>query len=480
MDGSVYLRCLELLKHLVNAKAREAGQEKRTGEDTEMDSKSTTKVRKANPVAEIELQSDWSWVEPLVWTNRMLTALENGVKGGRWHSLIDKVYKPEVLAQAWLRVRKNKGAAGVDQVSIKRFEAHSSRYLEELSQKLKSGSYIPHEVRRVYISKPNGQQRPLGIPTVKDRIVQMALKMVLEPIFEYEFESRSYGFRPGRGCKDALREVDHCLKAGYCWVVDADLKSYFDTIPHDSLKEEIRRRVSDQKILGLIDGFLNQAVLDGLERWTPNMGSPQGAVISPLLSNIYLHQLDQKFTEAGYRWVRYADDFVVLCKTEEEASRALREIQLWLSGLELELNPSKTRVGDCRVSGEGFDFLGYRFEAGKRWVCKKSLKSIMDKIRAKTTRSRGDKMSSIIDELNPMLRGWFEYFKHANGWVYQKLDGFVRRRLRAIRRKQTNRAGFGSNLRDHKLWPNIYFAKLGLFTMAKARVSASQSRRGNS
>jgi RNA-directed DNA polymerase len=328
----------------------------------------------------------------------------------------------------------------------------------------------------VEIPKGPGQTRPLGIPAVKDRIVQTALKRVIEPIFENEFHDTSYGFRPGRGCKEALREVDQNLKAGYTHVVDADLKSYFDSIPHDRLMSRAEERISDGRVLELIRAYLKQDVMHGLERWTPTGGTPQGAVISPLLANIYLHPLDLLMASKGYRMVRYADDFVVLCRTEEEAEAALVEVRAWVEGNGLTLHPDKTRVGNCLEAGQGFDFLGYRFEAGRRWVRKKSLTALKDKLRSKTGRTRGVSLKSIIEELNPILRGWFGYFKHAHRTVFRVLDGFIRRRLRALLRKREKRPGFGRCHADQKRWPNAYFAEHGLFTLSGAHALASQSR----
>ena len=241
---------------------------------------------------------------------QVLAALGNGVKGGKWYSLMDKVYALPTLTAAWEQVKANQGAAGIDRISIDRFEERAEQYLNELHQTLKDGTYRPEAVNRVYIPKSDGKQRPLGIPTVKDRVVQAAVKIVVEPIFEHEFLSMSYGFRPRRGCKDALREVDGLLKEGYTIVVDADMKSYFDTIPHNKLMQQIELRISDGKLLDLIRLFLQQEVMDGMERWTPMGGTPQGAVLSPLLANIYLHPLDMLITEAGLKMVRYADDFV--------------------------------------------------------------------------------------------------------------------------------------------------------------------------
>ena len=419
---------------------------------------------------------DWSWVEACVWNERMLAALDNGVTGGKWFSLIDKVYRPATLQAAWRKVAANAGAAGVDRQSVEQFAARAEVYLGELEAALKAGRYEPLAVLRVEIPKGPGKVRPLGIPAVKDRIVQTAVKLVLEPIFEREFLETSYGFRPGRGCKDALREVDRLLKAGYTQVVDADLASYFDTIPHAPLMAQVGERVSDGRLLQLIEAFLHQDIVKGMQRWTPTGGTPQGAVISPLLANLYLHPLDCAMRESGYQMVRYADDFVVLCHTAEEARAGLAEVQAWMQANGLTLNLDKTHVGDCREEGQGFDFLGYRFEAGQRWVRRKSLTAIRDRIRAKTGRTRGDSLACIIAELNPMLQGWYGYFQHAHPWTFSGMDGFVRRRLRSLRRKQQKRPGTGRTLADHHRWPNAFFAELGLFTMTEAHALASRPR----
>jgi len=416
------------------------------------------------------------WIDRAIWTERMLAALDNGVKGNKWFSLIDKVYRPQTLAAAWQQVKANKGAAGIDGQSIERFAADAERYLGELAEDLREGRYRAAPVRRVEIPKGGGKTRPLGIPTVKDRIVQAAVKRVIEPIFEREFLPMSYGFRPGRGCKDALREVDEWLKKGYTHVVDADFKSYFDSIPHARLKERIEEHISDGRLLELLAGWLRQDIVHGLEKWTPTGGTPQGAVISPLLANIYLHPLDERMTRQGYAMVRYADDFVILCPTAEAAAKALEETKAWVEANGLALHPDKTHLGDCRIEGQGFEFLGYRFEAGKRWVRKKSLTALKDRVRQLTRRTRGDSLGRIIADLNPMLRGWYGYFKHAQGRVFQTLDALIRRRLRALLRKQEKRPGFGRCYADHCRWPNAYFAAAGLFTMVEARQQASQSR----
>jgi RNA-directed DNA polymerase len=406
----------------------------------------------------------------------MLAALVNGVKGGKWFSLMDKVYLRRNLEAAWRRVASNGGAAGVDKVSIKRFAAHQERYLSELEQALRTGSYRPQAVRRVYIPKPGGKQRPLGIPAVKDRIVQTALKQVLEPIFENEFLDMSYGFRPGRGCKDALRHVDRLLKSGYTWVVDADFASFFDTIPHVSMMERLKEYLSDGRVLALLERYLKQGILDGMTHWTPTQGTPQGAVASPLLANIYLHKLDKELVKAGYQVVRYADDFVILCQNREQAQQALSQVQAWTHANGLRLHPDKTHLGNCLEAGQGFEFLGYRFEAGRRYVRKKSWNALRDKIRQKTKRTCGKSLQRIIAELNPMLIGWFGYFKHAYPTTFSYLDGFIRRRLRAILRKQQKRPGQGHTLKDHQRWPNALFAEQGLFTTYEAHVAACRSR----
>jgi RNA-directed DNA polymerase len=423
-----------------------------------------------------EARRDFTWVEASIWTERMLSALGNGVKGGKWFSLMDKVFAPKTLAAAWTKVRANKGAAGVDGQSIERFAAKAEDYLAELTAALREGAYRSQAVKRVDIPKGDGRTRPLGIPTVKDRIVQQAVRLVIEPIFETRFRDGSYGFRPGRGCHDALREVDRLIKDGYVHVVDADIAAYFDSIPHDRLMARVEEKISDGRVLDLIRGWLKTDILKGLERWTPARGSPQGAVISPLLANIYLDPLDAAMAERGHRMVRYADDFVILCRTREEADAALAEVRTWVNENGLALHPDKTHVGDCRKPGQGFEFLGYRFEAGRRHVRRKSLNTFKDSIREKTRRTRGDSLARVVADLNPLLRGWFGYFKQAHHTTFGKLDGLVRRRLRAILRKRENRSGQGISRVDHQRWPNAFFAEAGLFALHMAWLSARQSR----
>lgn len=406
----------------------------------------------------------------------MVSALENGVKGGRWYSLMDKVMAPATLEAAWDKVEANHGAAGVDRQSIERFGAREDLYLAELTAALRAGHYHPQPIRRVEIPKGDGKTRPLGIPTVKDRIVQTAVKFVLEPIFEAKFRPNSYGFRPGRGCRDALREVAQLIAEGHTFVVDADFEGYFDSIPHERLMQRVEECVSDGRILALLCSWLKQDIMRDMERWTPTAGTPQGAVISPLLANVYLHPLDELMAADGYRMVRYADDFVVLCKSREEAEAALARIRVWVAENGLRLHPDKTHVGNCRKRGQGFEFLGYRFEAGRRTVRKKSLNRLKDVIRAKTKRTRGVSLERIVEDLNLTLQGWFGYFKHAHPRTFIELDKFIRRRLRAVLRTQAKRPGFGTARRDHHRWPIAFFAAAGLLALYPAWQHARHSR----
>jgi len=419
-----------------------------------------------------DIRARWVWVEPAVWTDRMLAALEEGVKGGVWFSLIDKVTSLRALTAAWGRVLANRGCGGVDHETVQQFSREAMSRLPELSERLRNGTYEPMPVRRTYIRKLDGKQRPLGIPAVRDRIVQSALRNVLEPIFEREFCEHSYGFRPGRSAKDALRRVDGLLKAGYRYVVDADLKSYFDTIPHDRLMDLVCQRVADSKVLALVSAFLNQGVLEGLQEWKPTVGTPQGAVISPLLANIYLHPLDALMQKAGCEMTRYADDFVVLCRTAEEAQRVLEQIQQWTLEAGLTLHPEKTRIVNMDEAG-GFDFLGYHFERGFRRPRDKSLEKFKDTVRAKTRRTNGQNIGVIIANLNRTTRGWYGYFKHSRRFVFENLDKWIRMRLRSILRRRQGRHGRGRGT-DHHRWPNAYFQTLRLFSMTAAHAQECQ------
>ena len=420
-----------------------------------------------------DIRSRWGWVEPSVWTERMLTALETGVKGGKWFSLIDKVYALANLRTAFQKVKVNKGAAGVDHQTIKMFEQHLEENLEKLSQELRNGSYRPQAVRRVWIDKLGSKEkRPLGIPTVRDRVMQAALRNVLEPIFERDFAEQSYGFRPNRGCKDALRRVSELLRAGYTVIVDADLKSYFDTIPHEPMVGQVEKKVSDGAVIEIVRAYMKQDIMDGMERWSPEGGTPQGAIISPLLSNIYLDPLDREMAQRGFQMVRYADDFVILCRSQAEAQAALEVVRTWTEQSGLKLHPTKTRIVDATQRG-GFDFLGYHFERGMKWPRPKSLKKFKDTIRRKTKRTNGHSLRQIIAEVNQTLEGWFAYFKHSHKTTFPALDAWIRMRLRSILRKRRGGRGRGRG-RDHQRWTNAFFLVQGLFSLELAYEHARQ------
>jgi RNA-directed DNA polymerase len=417
----------------------------------------------------------WEWVEPEVWTERMLAALETGIEGGKWFRLIDKVWGEKNLSRALEKVMENGGSAGVDRQSVREFAKYREKEIEGLQRELREQSYRPQAVKRVWIEKLGSKEkRPLGIPAVRDRIVQGALRHVIEPIFERDFAPQSYGFRPGRGCKDALRRVEELLKSGYGWVVDADLKSYFDTIPWGRLMERVGEKIADGRVLALIEKMLKAGVMEAATGWQPTeSGTPQGAVISPLLSNIYLDPLDWMMAQSGYEMVRYADDFILLCESESQAQAALEKVREWVTREGLTLHPEKTRIVEASQPG-GFDFLGYHFERGMKWPRKKSMDRFKDTIRAKTRRNRGHSMTEICQDLNRSLRGWFEYYKHSKATAFETVDGFIRGRLRSILRRRTRRRGKGQG-RDHQKWPNAHFTAMGLISLKQAHQAACRS-----
>ena len=418
---------------------------------------------------------DWEWVERHVWTERMLEALAKGVKGGVWFSLIDKIQRPKTLMAAWMAVKRNGGSAGTDRQSIEEFEKDLAGEIERLSEALRTGSYRPRPIRRVYIDKAGStEKRPLGIPCVRDRVVQGAVRLVIEPIFENVFVNRSYGFRPKRGCKDALRAVESLLNAGYTHVVDADIKAYFDNILHEPLMADIGSYIADGRVLELIRSFLKQDVLEDLGLWTPEKGSPQGAVISPLLANLYLHPVDVAVAAAGFEMIRYADDLVILCRTGDEAKQALDLLGRLIAERGLTLHPVKTRLVDLSLPGEWFDFLGYHFEKGTRWPRAKSMKKLRDAIRSKTSRSHGGSLAMISEDVNRTLRGWFEYFKHSHKPTFAIVDKWVRRRLRSILRKRQGLHGISRGY-DHFRWPNAFFRAHGLFCLEEAHRALVRS-----
>ncbi|MEA2488456.1 MAG: hypothetical protein QOH21_248 [Acidobacteriota bacterium] len=409
----------------------------------------------------------------------MLEALETGVRGGKWHSLYDKVYGLSNLKAAWKRVKANRGGGGVDGMSIAEFDREAEGRLEKLSEVLRTGTYKPLPVRRAYIAKAGSKEkRPLGIPTIIDRIVQTALRNVIEPIFEHEFDPSSYGFRPERGCHNALEQVERVLAAGAVHVVDVDVRKYFDTIPFQGLMNEVAKRIADGRVLGLIEAYLRQGILEEMELWMPDTGTPQGAVISPLLANIYLHPVDLAMRQAGLTLVRYADDMVVLCHTKEEAEAALAKLGELLEARGLQLHPTKTRLAHL-MERPGFQFLGYVFYDKYRDPRPSSEANLRDAIREKSKLNNGNSLKDIITSLNAVLRGWYHYFKFcsANSWVWARIDAWVRFRLRALHDKR--RKGGRSNSRGrghaHFRWPNAYFAELGLFSLESAEKLVRQS-----
>ena len=418
-----------------------------------------------------------------VWSEPMLVALERGVEGNKWYSLIDKVWSERTLELAWEKVKSNAGACGVDGITISRFAKDSQSRLLAVNEQLKRGTYQPKAVKRVWIEKPgSAEKRPLGIPTVTDRVVQAAVRMVIEPIFENRFAKHSYGFRPGCGCKDALRRVEELLRAGNTHVVDVDIKGYFDTIPHDRLMALVRERIADGRVLGLLEGFLKQGVIEGMD-WqeAKEEGTPQGGVISPLLANIYLNPLDWLLAELGFEMVRYADDMVVLCGSQEEAGVGLEKLRQWMAEAGLTLHPDKTRTVDMSVADSHFDFLGYRFKRSRRGrlirlVRPKSLRKLRESIKPRTRRNSGRSMEAIVADINRTLKGWFAYFKHIHPSELEEIDQWVRARLRSILRKRRGGRGRGRG-EDHHRWPNRYFTGLGLYCLLEAQVPEITSLR---
>jgi RNA-directed DNA polymerase len=354
----------------------------------------------------------------------------------KWYSLYDKVYALPNLERAWEKVRSNRGAGGIDRQTIASFERKKEQELLELQRLLREKRYRPHPLRRVYIPKANGEQRPLGIPTIRDRVVQQALLNILGPIFEPLFHERSYGFRPQRDTHQAIEQVRKALGEGREWIVDVDIRKYFDTVNHELLLDAVNEEISDGSVLRLLRMFLESGVLENGVRMETEEGTPQGGVISPLLANIYLNRFDWEMAKAGYEVVRYADDFVVLCASQDEAQQAYEAVKHIIEGqLHLQLHPEKTRIVH---HNEGtFDFVGFLVHRRYLWPRIKSLDKFTDRVRILTRRQQAKNVQEVIRDLNYALRGFGNYFRVADvKGLFGELDGWIRMRLRCFMEKK--------------------------------------------
>jgi len=416
--------------------------------------------------------------DPIEKAQQLQRALYRAAKrsaGRRFHALYDKVRREDILRRAWELVKANRGVAGVDNQTIESIEeAGVEAFLHQLQEQLREGRYRPHPVKRVYIPKSDGRERPLGIPAVRDRVVQAAVKIVIEPIFEADFQPCSFGFRPKRSAHDTNEVIRQVANKGYEWVMDADIENYFDTIDHEKLMEMVEKRISDRRMLKLIRQFLKAGVLEDGKVRTATAGTPQGGVLSPLLANIYLNYLDKVWMERCRHvgaLVRYADDLGVLCRSEADAREALRRLGIIMERLGLKLHPSKTRLVNLKEGKEGFDFLGFHHREVKswrygrcylqRWPGRKAMKAVREKIRAITATPQGLRRSlkDVIAGVTPVLRGWGNYFRVGNSSRhFQLIDMYVLERLCLFLSKKHRKSGRGWGQR----WRHINFREEGL------------------
>lgn len=407
------------------------------------------------------------------WTEAMREALgKNRGPRRKWFSLIDRMWDPRQLRAGWERLNRRKQGqersrgAGVDGETVEQFAKRAQGEIRRLAEELREGRYRPRPVRRHWISKGrNRKGRPLGLPSTRDKVVQETLKALIEPIFEREFLEGSHGFRPKRSTETACRRLEGYLEEGYDWVVDADVRSCFDEIDHEKLLEEVNRRVADGKILKLIRSFLKAGVMEEMKVRKATTGTPQGGILSPLLANIFLHALDERMEAQGYRWVRYADDFRVLCRSRREAEAALKWIREVLTEMGLHLSQEKTRIVHLE---EGFDFLGWHYRGGQRWPREKSVRRLKTRIRDKTRRKRPGPMEQICQELEPLLRGWYNFYREGNsGGTMGQISRWGRRRLRSILHRRRKGRGIGK-LHLNARWTKTHFAAWGYFDLEAA------------
>jgi len=405
------------------------------------------------------------------WTEEMVAALPRyRAEGRKWFQMYDKIADERTLRLAWERINARTTGearlrgAGLDGMNMEAFAVLADSRLPAMAGELKARTWKPTPVKRHWIPKPgSNKKRPLGLPTIADKVVQEAVRGVIEPIWEEQFLDGSHGFRPGRSTDSACRMMEMHLEQGRVWVVDADISGCFDNISHKAIAKLLERRLADGRVVWVIEAMLKAGVMEGWSLNRTSAGTPQGGVISPLLCNIVLHELDTRLEAEGIAWVRYADDFVLLCETREQAERAHDIAAQALAPLGLRLNGEKTRIVHL---DEGFDFLGWRYKGRQRWPRDKSVKAFRQKAKLKTLRNRPGSIEAVCAELEPLLRGFFNYFRNGNSArTFSHVTGWLRRRLRGmLRKRQYGKSGISTRM-EHFVWPNAYFAAKGLFDL---------------